>query len=209
MLATPLAKSLGFLVLALTVLLPRTVVEQTDTASIVGTVKDGSGAVMPGVTVTATQAGTDVALTLDQNVQWAAEYALLDQVRATRAKGGMAALVDVTNGDVLAMASVHGGTATEPARVAQSGDRNAPLTDLFEPGSTTKLVTLAWAIEHGKVTPETSFNVPWAIRVDPSVKPYFDAEWHGPRQMTTSEILQRSSNVGTIQTCRSEGELPV
>ncbi|HEX2453873.1 MAG TPA: TonB-dependent receptor [Vicinamibacterales bacterium] len=67
MLATHLAKPLGFLILALTVLLPRTVVAQTDTASIVGTVKDGSGAVMPGVTVTATQAGTDVALTTTTN----------------------------------------------------------------------------------------------------------------------------------------------
>ena len=66
MVATHLAKPLGYLALALA-LIPRVAFAQTDTASIVGTVKDGSGAVMPGVTVTATQASTDVALTATTN----------------------------------------------------------------------------------------------------------------------------------------------
>ena len=46
-------------------------------------------------------------LTLDEDLQWQAEYSLLDQVKATGAKSGMAVVIDVTNGDVLAMASVH------------------------------------------------------------------------------------------------------
>src|SRR5262245_43833744 len=66
MLSSHLAKPVGCLVLTLA-LIPRPVFAQTDTAAIVGTVKDGSGAVMPGVTVTATQAGTDVALTTTTN----------------------------------------------------------------------------------------------------------------------------------------------
>jgi cell division protein FtsI (penicillin-binding protein 3) len=143
--------------------------------------------------------GTDVVLTVDQNLQWEAEYALVDQVQATGAKGGMAAVVDVTNGDVLAMATVHGTTATEKPHVARPGDRNAPMTELFAPGSTTKLVTLAWAIEHRKVTPETTFTVPYSIKVDPAVKPYFDAEWHAKKPMTTADIMRESSNVGTIE----------
>ncbi len=65
--------------------------------------------------------GTDLVLTIDQNLQWEAEYALLDQVQATRAKGGMAAVVDVTNGDVLSMATVQGTTSAGPARVAVPG----------------------------------------------------------------------------------------
>ncbi len=143
--------------------------------------------------------GTDVVLTIDQTLQWEAEYALLDQVQATQAKGGMAAVVDVTNGDVLAMATVHGTTPTERAGVATPGERNAPLTELFAPGSTTKLITLAWAIEHGQITPDTTFTVPYSVKIDPAVKPYYDAEWHPKQVMTTADIMRQSSNVGTIK----------
>jgi cell division protein FtsI (penicillin-binding protein 3) len=144
------------------------------------------------------QRGTDIALTIDQGLQWEAEYALLDQVQATGAKGGMAAVVDVTNGDVLAMATVRGRTADEPAGVSAPGDTNAPLTELFPPGSTTKLITLAWAIENRKVRPDTMFTVPYTLKVDPNVPAYEDAEWHDIEQMTVADIMRESSNVGTI-----------
>jgi len=148
--------------------------------------------------------GTDVVLTLDEDLQWQAEYSLLDQVKATGAKSGMAVVVDVTNGDVVAMASVHGATATEPAHVAGPGDNNAPLTDLFEPGSTNKLITLSWALEHGHISANTMFQVPYSIPVAPGVKPYYDAEPHtgvpgGIEHWTTADILRESSNVGTIE----------
>ena len=150
------------------------------------------------------QRGTDVVLSLDEDLQWQAEYSLLDQVKATGAKSGMAVVVDVTNGDVLAMASVHGATPTTPAGVAGPGDNNAPLTDLFEPGSTNKLITLSWALEHGHITPDTKFLVPYSLRVDPHVAPYQDAEPHvgvpnGIEHWTTADILRESSNVGTIE----------
>ncbi len=150
------------------------------------------------------QRGTDVVLTVDEDLQWQAEYSLLDQVKATGAKSGMAVVLDVTNGDVLAMASVRGATATARAGVAGPGDNNAPLTDLFEPGSTNKLITLSWALEHGHVTADTKFEVPDSIRVDPHVAPYRDAEPHhgapdGIEHWTTADILRESSNVGTIK----------
>lgn len=150
------------------------------------------------------QRGTDVVLTVDEDLQWQAEYSLLDQVKATGAKSGMAVVIDVTDGDVLAMATVNGATATTPAQVAGPGDDNAPLTNLFEPGSTNKLITLSWALEHGHITPSTMFAVPYSIPVDPHVKPYVDAEPHtgvagGIEQWTTADILRESSNVGTIE----------
>ncbi len=150
------------------------------------------------------QRGTDVVLSVDEDLQWQAEYSLLDQVKATGAKSGMAVVVDITNGDVLAMASVLGGTATAPARVAGPGNTNSPLTQLFEPGSTNKLITLSWALEHGYVKPDTMFNVPYSIPVDPHVKPFVDAEAHtgvadGIEKWTTADILRESSNVGTIE----------
>jgi len=124
-------------------------------------------------------------------------------VKATGARSGMAVTVDVTNGDVLAMASVLGASPTGPAKVAGAGDHNAPLTDLFEPGSTNKLITLSWAIEHGHIAPDTMFEVPYSKKVDPHVEPYYDAEPHvgvpnGIEHWTTADILRESSNVGTI-----------
>jgi cell division protein FtsI (penicillin-binding protein 3) len=142
--------------------------------------------------------GTDVMLTLDRDLQYEVESSLLDQVIATSAKGGMAVVVDVTNGDVLAMATVQGATATDAPRVAVAGERNRPLTDLFEPGSTNKLITLSTAIELGRVTPDTWFTVPDWISIDPELEPYHDAESHPIEQWTTSDILRESSNVGTI-----------
>jgi cell division protein FtsI (penicillin-binding protein 3) len=148
--------------------------------------------------------GTDVVLTLDEDMQWQAEYSLLDQVKATNANGGMAVVLDVDTGDVLAMATVKGAKDGQPAHVAGGGDNNAPLTDLFEPGSTNKLITLSWALEHGHVTPNTKFDVPYSYRVDQHVAPYTDAEPHygtpnGIEHWTTADILRESSNVGTIK----------
>jgi cell division protein FtsI (penicillin-binding protein 3) len=150
------------------------------------------------------QRGTDVVLSIDEDLQWQAEYSLLDQVKATGAKSGMAVVLDVTNGDVVAMASVHGATPTGPAQVAGPGDNNAPLTDLFEPGSTNKLITMSWALEHGHIAANTKFNVPYSYAVDPHVAPYRDAEPHygvpgGIEHWTTADILRESSNVGTVE----------
>jgi cell division protein FtsI (penicillin-binding protein 3) len=147
----------------------------------------------------AARRGADVVLTIDQNLQWATEHALVDQVQASAAKAGMAAVVDVTNGDVVAMASVVGADAKAAARPAGAGDRNTPLTDLFAPGSTTKLITLAWAIEHGRVTPGTTFDVPYRYKVDGFDQPFLDAEWHPQQTMTVADIMRESSNVGIIK----------
>jgi cell division protein FtsI (penicillin-binding protein 3) len=162
--------------------------------------QDPSGRDIPNTerTSVAAQRGIDIVLTIDRDVQWEAEYALLDQIRATGAKGGMAAVVDVTTGDVLAMATVFGDTETEPARVAKPGERNGPITDLFAPGSTAKLITLSWALEHGKVTPDTMFDVKDYINVG-GVATFKDAEGHPEERWSTADILRESSNVGTIQ----------
>ncbi len=150
-------------------------------------------------TKVAAHRGTDVVLSIDEDLQWQAEQSLLDEVNATQAKGGMAAVIDVQTGDLLASATIDGATAATPARVATPNEHNAPLTDLFAPGSTTKLITLSTALEHGDVTPTTSFSVPYSIKVDPEVAPFYDAEWHTTQQWTTAQILQQSSNVGTIE----------
>jgi cell division protein FtsI (penicillin-binding protein 3) len=150
--------------------------------------------------------GTDLVLSIDQALQYQVESSLLDQVTATAANGGMAVIVDVHTGDVLAMATVEGAANGKPVRAAVAGEKNRPLTDLFEPGSTNKLVTIGTAIENGIVGPYTEFDVPASIDVG-AEKSYTDA--HRDHQMdhwSTTDILRESSNVGTIMIAQHLGK---
>ena len=104
-------------------------------------------------------------LTLDEPLQWETEQSLIDEVTATKAKGGMAVVVDTTNGDVLAMASIDGASGNAPPRPSGPTEATRPLMDLFEPGSTNKLITLSTAIQDGLVTPDTEIDVPSVLRV--------------------------------------------
>jgi cell division protein FtsI (penicillin-binding protein 3) len=146
--------------------------------------------------------GSDVELTIDQSMQYAVEQALTSEVVQDQAKGGMAILEDTRTGDVLAMASVDAQNGATPAGPSSAVERNRPLTDVFEPGSTAKVVTIAAAIQAGLVSPSTVLSVPGAITVD-GVQ-YADVDSH-PTQMTVADILRESSNVGTIEIARMLG----
>ena len=74
--------------------------------------------------------------------------------------------------------------------------RNRAVTDVYEPGSTFKLVTISGALEDGIVTPRTAFTLPPTIRV--ADRTIHDAETRGTERMTVQQILAHSSNVGTV-----------
>lgn len=139
--------------------------------------------------------GQDLILTIDQALQFEAERALSRAVAEHGARGGLAIVMDVSTGDVLAMANVQawadGGAGPEPNTA-----RNRAVTDVFEPGSTNKVVTVAAALEEGLVTSETAFAVPDRLALADHV--FTDHKPHPTEQWTVREILTRSSNVGTI-----------
>jgi cell division protein FtsI (penicillin-binding protein 3) len=166
--------------------------------------RDPTGTDLPGTKRTVRRAarGVDLVLTIDRSIQYEAERALVDQVNALDARGGMAIVMDVRTGDILAMATIEGETADGPARPAPSSQRNRPVTDVFEPGSTNKVVTIAAAIEAGIVSPDTEIAVPQAIVVDG--QRFEDVEPHGP-VLTVADIVRESSNVGTIKIARLLG----
>ena len=141
--------------------------------------------------------GTDIVLTLDEPLQWETEQSLIDEVTASHAKGGMAVVVDVTNGDVLSLASVVGASAAGPARPSAPTEQTQPLMDLFEPGSTNKLITLSTALQRGLVGPNTEIDVPSVLHIGDAT--YTDVDPHGDVRMSVSDILQTSSNIGTIE----------
>ena len=147
--------------------------------------------------------GTDLVLSIDQNLQYQVESSLADQVAAQHAAGGTAVVTDVRTGDVLAMASVDG--LAYGARLAGPLEHNRPMQDVLEPGSTNKAITVATALERRLITPETVFSVPYSIQMGGHT--YEDDESHGLVQLTPGEILTQSSNVGAIQIAARLGKV--
>ena len=166
---------------------------------------DARGRSLPGGErqVRAAERGVDLVLTLDESLQFQTERVLADQVSKAGAKGGMAVIADVRTGDILAMATVNGATEGVPAHTATGVEHNRPLTDVFEPGSTNKVVTVAAALEAGLVSPSTVLQVPGRIEVDG--QEYKDVHSH-PTAMTVADIVRESSNVGAILLARQLGE---
>ncbi len=168
--------------------------------------RDPQGNDIPGGEhqVEAAQRGQDLVLTIDQSLQWDTEQALVQGVTTMHANGGTAIIVDVQTGDVLAMATVDGATDTHPAQPASASESNRPVTDVYEPGSTNKVITMSGAIQEGIVTPETQiYNVGQSINVGGTN--YEDVDPHAST-MTVADILAESSNVGTIKIAAQLGK---
>ncbi len=141
--------------------------------------------------------GHDVFLSLDHTIQANAEQVLKATVAKWKAKDATAIVLDPKTGGVLAMAMEPGYDANSfPAAFAKGLQRNHAVTDVYEPGSVFKIVTIAGALSDGLVTPQTKFTLPYSIRVADRV--IHDAEPRGTETMTVAQILQRSSNVGAI-----------
>ena len=109
-------------------------------------------------------------------------------------------MLDPKTGGILAMAMQPGYDANQVATKGLQGD--AAVSDVFEPGSVFKVVTIAGALSEGVVTPQTKFTLPYSIQVADRV--IHDAEERGTETMSVSQILQRSSNVGTVTIARTK-----
>src|SRR5262249_11417714 len=112
-------------------------------------------------------------------------------------RGGTAVIVDVQTGDILAMATADGATDTAPAHSADASESNRPVTTVYEPGSTNKVITMAGAIQDGLVSPDTTFEDIYQS-VNVGGPDYTDVENHSAT-MSVADILAQSSNVGTIK----------
>lgn len=138
--------------------------------------------------------GDDIVLTLDKNIQFQTDTALLDRVGQLSAKGGTAIVMNTTTGQVYAMSNVRRNAAG--SAVLASG--NFAAVEAYEPGSVAKVFSVSAALNEGVVTPETVFTVPGAIVVDKF--PIRDAWPHGPIDMNVKAIVSESSNIGTLMT---------
>ncbi len=162
-------------------------------------VRDPTGRPIAIQSVVPAREGKAAFLTLDHTIQANAEQVLRATVARFHAKTATAIVLDPKTGSVLAMATQPGYDANQVAKRGLQG--NPAVTDVFEPGSVFKVVTIAGALSEGLVTPRTSFTLPYSLKVADRV--IHDAELRGTETMTVSQILQRSSNIGTVTIART------
>lgn len=160
---------------------------------------------------TAPVPGTGIELTLDEQLQYVTEQALGSEVLATHAKSGMAVVMNSHTGDILAMANLvavpaagsgaasssTASSSAPPAETVEQAPQNDALTQVYEPGSVFKLVTFSAALEDDLIQPQESFTVPNSLEIDGWA--FHDAENHPTEQLTATQILAQSSNIGTIE----------
>ncbi len=160
---------------------------------------NGYGAEIPGSQseIIPAQAGTTVRLTIDRDIQWVASKAISDVVKSSRALSGTVIVMDPKTGEILAHATAPTFDPNNTSKVSLVSMRNPSVQDVYEPGSTGKVMTIAAAIEEKKVTPQTVFTIPYALKR--STKVFHDHEKHATQRLTTSGILAVSSNTGSIQ----------
>lgn len=160
---------------------------------------NGYGAEIPGSQreIVAAKAGTSVRLTIDRDVQWVAAKAIAEAVKTSRAASGTVIVMDPRTGEIVAHATAPTFDPNNTKNVDLNLMRNPSVQDVYEPGSTGKVMTLAAALEEKTVTPTTVFAVPYKIKRGGST--FKDHDKHPVQQLTTSGILAVSSNTGTIK----------
>jgi cell division protein FtsI (penicillin-binding protein 3) len=142
------------------------------------------------------EVGTDLVLTIDRRIQYVAEQAVEWAAREFKARGASLTVLEVGTNDVLAMASAPSFDPNDRRPGDQDRWRNRAVTDVFEPGSVQKTLTVAAAVEEGLVDRDTLVDVPYALPV--GGKTFTDAFMHPDGRWPVSEVVERSSNTGTM-----------
>lgn len=138
--------------------------------------------------------GRNIKLSLDMRIQYLAYRELKAAVETHRAKAGSLIILDVKTGEILAMVNQPSYNPNNRSTIDVAHLRNRALTDVFEPGSTMKLATVAAALESKKYSLNTMLNTsPGFLRL--GNKSIRDSRNYG--ELSLLEIVAKSSNVGT------------
>ncbi|MEV7688601.1 peptidoglycan D,D-transpeptidase FtsI family protein [Streptomyces bungoensis] len=149
-----------------------------------------------GSTQTPAVPGSDVELTIDRDIQWAAQNAITEQVKQSRADRGYVIVQDTRTGQILAMANSPGFDPNDLSKADGDAMGNAAVQDAFEPGSTAKVMSMAAVLEQNVATPLTHVVVP--NRLHRGDRLFQDDVDHGTWYLTLNGVLAKSSNIGTI-----------
>ncbi|MER7174694.1 peptidoglycan D,D-transpeptidase FtsI family protein [Streptomyces mesophilus] len=148
--------------------------------------------------------GSDVELTLDRDIQYVAQKAIEDQVAKSKADRGYVVVQDTKTGEILALANAPGFDPNDLSKASVKNLGNPALQDAYEPGSTSKLISMAAVLEEKAAAPDTHVTVPNRLhRGDRLFRDDIDHEtWY----LTLSGVLAKSSNIGTILATQQLGK---
>ena len=155
-----------------------------------GRVVEGVGEQVPPVD------GKDLQLSIDSKMQFVAYQKLRDAVISNKAVAGSVVVLDAVTGEVLAMANYPSFVPDKRQNLSGAQLRNRALTDTFEPGSVMKAFTVGLALDTNRVKPHTKIQTaPGRMQISGST--ISDAHPNGV--LTVEEVIQKSSNVGTVK----------
>lgn len=141
-------------------------------------------------------AGQNIALTIDKNIQYIAEKELAAAVESSRAKGGIAIVMEPHSGRLLAMANYPTFNPNQLGKFPQQALRNRAITDSFEPGSTMKVFLIAAALQEKAISQNDAFNCEnGAFNI--GGRTIHDTHKYG--RLSIGEILKYSSNIGAAK----------
>lgn len=146
---------------------------------------------------TPAKAGSNVSLTLDNNIQWYAANVLAQTTKKWGAASADAVVIDVKTGELKAVASYPSFDNNTLSMASAAAMQSQPFTYAYEPGSTNKAITISAALAQKLITPTSQFVVPNRLpRADEKFK---DSHDHATEYLTTEGVVAQSSNIGTIE----------
>lgn len=163
------------------------------------TYANAGGTIIPGTQKITSEAvrGNTIRLTIDRDVQWVAQEAIRTAVKGSRALSGTVIVMDPKTGEVLAHATYPSFKPGNTKGVDPYRWKNPSVQEVYEPGSTGKIITVASAIEEGKIEPETVLTVPYKLKR--SNKVFSDHDPHPVQRLTVAGALAVSSNTASIK----------
>ncbi|MEX2406410.1 MAG: penicillin-binding protein 2 [Actinomycetota bacterium] len=148
-------------------------------------------------------AGATVVTTIDRELQFQAQAALEEAVASQGARGGTVIVMDPRTGDILAMASYPWFDPNAFDEALPSTYRNRAVTDMFEPGSTNKVITAAAAVQEGVLALDQRLPVAWTMKVGEFT--IHDSHPHAVQRMMLGDIIAESSNIGAVHVANRVG----
>ncbi|MCT1551508.1 peptidoglycan D,D-transpeptidase FtsI family protein [Brevibacterium casei] len=147
--------------------------------------------------IRAAKDGDGIRTTINPSVQYYAQQAIAEQVKKHKAESGSVVIKEIKTGKILTAADAPSVDPNNPGKVDGTDRGSRIFTDVFEPGSTAKMVTAAALLDQGLVTPDQEFTVPDTWKA-PNGEEFRDSSPHPDQKLTFAGILAESSNTGTI-----------
>jgi cell division protein FtsI (penicillin-binding protein 3) len=151
--------------------------------------------------------GDDLKLTIDRDLQYYVQQTLMDAVQKSRAESGMAVVIDTQTGEILSLVDYPTFDARDPAASPKTLRGSNALSNVYEPGSVQKVLTVAGLLDQGLVSPSTRIKVPESYMS--GGRPIRDWYPHGVEKLTLAGVIAKSSNIGTVMAADkyAEGQL--